>query len=89
MLFVPLATSHQFLEPERVLQALTAFLVFSLVASAVYLINDLVDLKDDRQHPRETRLAVGFIGSAITPKTGTSPCRPFASADSRLTRRSL
>ena len=43
----------------------TAFLSFSLLASAVYLINDIQDLEHDREHPiKRTRpLAAGEIGS--------------------------
>ena len=63
LLFVPLATSHQFLDPELLLSAVIGFLAFGLAASAVYLINDLVDLKDDRQHPskRHRPLAAGTM----------------------------
>lgn len=53
LLFVPLLTSFGFLESDRVLAAGLAFLAFSAVASATYLLNDLADLDSDRSHPRK------------------------------------
>lgn len=53
LIFVALVTSHQFTETTAIIQALLAFVAFSLCASSVYLINDLLDLADDRKHPRK------------------------------------
>ena len=53
LVFVPLLTSHRILEREALTLGVRAFLAFSLVASAVYLANDLVDLEDDRRHPQK------------------------------------
>lgn len=53
LVLVPLLTAHRFLEPLAVGQALLAFTAFSLCASGVYLLNDLLDLGADRQHPRK------------------------------------
>ncbi|MDD5389267.1 MAG: UbiA family prenyltransferase [Gallionellaceae bacterium] len=50
LLFVPLLASHRVGEPELLLTGLLAFLLFGLCASSVYLLNDLLDLDDDRQH---------------------------------------
>ncbi len=63
LLFVPLLMAHRFAEPVLVGQALLAFLVFGLCASSVYLLNDLLDLPDDRRHPIKRRrpLAAGSI----------------------------
>lgn len=36
-----------------VVQALLAFAAFSLAASAIYIVNDLVDIEADRAHPRK------------------------------------
>ncbi|HEV2605907.1 MAG TPA: UbiA family prenyltransferase [Microvirga sp.] len=62
LVFVPLLTSHLF-TVEAFGQALLAFLAFSLCASSVYILNDLVDLKDDRGHRTKCRrpLACGAI----------------------------
>ena len=53
LVFVPLLLSHNLFEPAALFQATMAFLAFGLTASAVYVINDLIDLKDDRVHPRK------------------------------------
>jgi 4-hydroxybenzoate polyprenyltransferase len=47
---VPLATSGLWSEPWAILQSALAFLLFSLAASGVYLINDLLDIEADRAH---------------------------------------
>lgn len=49
LVFVPLATSHQF-TLAKIFTAVIAFLAFCACASAVYILNDLLDLKSDRAH---------------------------------------
>jgi 4-hydroxybenzoate polyprenyltransferase len=54
LIFVPLLTAHAYaLQP--LLSAVFAFIAFSLCASSVYLLNDLIDLRADRQHPSKQR----------------------------------
>jgi 4-hydroxybenzoate polyprenyltransferase/phosphoserine phosphatase len=53
LVFVPLLAAHQYMQLESVLQALLAFVVFGLTASSVYVLNDLVDVEDDRCHVRK------------------------------------
>nr|WP_193557346.1 UbiA family prenyltransferase [Microvirga pakistanensis] len=62
LIFIPLLASHLF-TVEAVAQALLAFVAFSLCASSIYILNDLVDLQDDRRHRSKcTRpLACGAI----------------------------
>jgi 4-hydroxybenzoate polyprenyltransferase/phosphoglycolate phosphatase-like HAD superfamily hydrolase len=62
LVFVALLTSHAY-SPHAFLAALAAFAAFSLCASSVYLLNDLVDLADDRKHPtkRNRPFASGTI----------------------------
>ncbi|WP_141058485.1 UbiA family prenyltransferase [Stenotrophomonas rhizophila] len=55
LVFVPLLASHRFMEPDMVLSAALAFAAFGLCASGVYLLNDLLDLESDRQHPRKRK----------------------------------
>jgi len=53
LVFVPLMAAHQYADASRDVLALMAFVVFSLTASSVYLLNDLVDVQDDRHHVRK------------------------------------
>ena len=53
LMFVPLLAAHRIQEPALLLQAALAYLAFGLCASSVYLLNDLLDLPADRQHPRK------------------------------------
>lgn len=53
LIFVPLITSHSISSVGLLSQAVGAFFSFSFVASAGYLINDLLDLNSDRSHPRK------------------------------------
>lgn len=64
LLFVPLLLSQEFLEPAMTLRVLAAFLLFGMVASGTYLINDLGDLAADRMHrtKRFRALPAGLIG---------------------------
>nr|WP_047167467.1 UbiA family prenyltransferase [Sphingomonas sp. Y57] len=54
LLFVPLLTAFSFLEIARTIDVLLAFVAFCLVASAGYVLNDIVDLGNDRAHPRKS-----------------------------------
>ncbi len=63
LVFVPLLAAHQISDIRLGSTALLAFVAFCLCASAVYTINDLVDLPADRAHPRKKHrpLASGSI----------------------------
>jgi 4-hydroxybenzoate polyprenyltransferase len=50
LIFVPLLAAHQLVNPLLLVQGLAAFILFGLCASSVYLLNDLLDLADDRHH---------------------------------------
>lgn len=50
LLFVPLLASHKLGEIDLLLNGVIAFFLFGLCASSVYLLNDLLDIADDRQH---------------------------------------
>ena len=52
LVFVPMLAAHE-LTAETLARSLLAFIAFSLVASSVYLLNDLLDLSADRAHPRK------------------------------------
>ena len=53
LIFVPLLAAQHFGDLLSDIQALIAFGVFGLTASSVYLLNDLVDVADDRHHQRK------------------------------------
>ena len=50
LVFVPLILSHQILDPKLLASLIITFISFSLCASSVYILNDLVDIIDDRRH---------------------------------------
>ncbi|MCM3874386.1 MAG: UbiA family prenyltransferase [Pyrinomonadaceae bacterium] len=68
LLFVPLITAHKIMDLSLVAQTLYAFLAFGLCASSVYVVNDLLDLEADRQHPRKKSRP--FASGALQIKTG-------------------
>ncbi len=49
--FVPLLFDRKLFDPASVLATTLAFVLLCLMSSAVYLMNDLVDIESDRQHP--------------------------------------
>jgi 4-hydroxybenzoate polyprenyltransferase len=71
LVFVPLVLAHELAHAQKVSTAIVAFVCFGLCASAGYVINDLLDLSADRQHPvkRHRPLASGAVplpaGAAI------------------------
>ncbi|TYO61059.1 UbiA family prenyltransferase [Bradyrhizobium hipponense] len=67
LVFVPSATSHQFTLAKSVADII-AFLAFCACASAVYILNDLVDLKSDRAHP--SKRARPFASGLLQLRTG-------------------
>ncbi len=50
LIFVPAFTSHEGVRWPILLQSLIAFVAFSLCASGTYMVNDLLDLEEDRAH---------------------------------------
>ncbi|HWY63122.1 MAG TPA: UbiA family prenyltransferase [Rhizomicrobium sp.] len=62
LVFVPLLTAHKF-ELPAILNAALAAVAFCLCAASVYVLNDLVDLNADRDHPQKRfrPLAAGLI----------------------------
>lgn len=50
LVFLPMVAAH---DTTHFGQAIAAFIAFCLLASSVYLFNDLVDLQADREHPRK------------------------------------
>ena len=73
LVLVPLLAAHQVSGAQGFVLAGLAFLAFSFCASAVYVLNDLLDLESDRQHIRKRKrpFASGLIpvwqGMAMVP----------------------
>lgn len=63
LIFVPLLAGHMLFMPGLLLKGLIAFTCFGLCASSVYVLNDLLDLEDDRHHrsKRQRPFASGQI----------------------------
>ena len=61
--FVPLLFSQHIFDKTYYLPALSAFLMFCLVSSIVYIFNDIVDIEADRAHPTKKNrpLPAGLI----------------------------
>ncbi len=68
LVFIPLIGAHR-MQPLPVLLTLAAFLSFSLCASSVYLLNDLIDLPHDRLHSTKSRrpFAAGALDLRLGP----------------------
>lgn len=68
LIFVPLLAAHQITEPLLLWNGVLAFVLFGLCASSVYLLNDLFDLPEDRQHP--VKRARPFASGRLSVKAG-------------------
>jgi 4-hydroxybenzoate polyprenyltransferase len=55
LLFVPLLLAHEVGDPQKLLACCLAFVALSACASAVYVLNDLMDIEADRHHPVKRR----------------------------------
>lgn len=68
LVFLPLLAAQSF-TADRLSNALLAFVAFSLIASSVYVLNDLVDIQADRAHPRKRNrpFAAGTIPTSQGP----------------------
>jgi 4-hydroxybenzoate polyprenyltransferase len=53
LILLPLISPHQITNVSLSLAAMVAFVSFSLCASAVYVLNDCLDLEADRRHPKK------------------------------------
>lgn len=64
LVVVPLAAAHQLTDAAQLVRVGLAFAAFSLCASGLYVVNDLIDLDSDRLHPSNRRrpLAAGELG---------------------------
>lgn len=79
LVFAPLLLSHNIANIQKLSSGIIAFVSFSLCASGVYLLNDLLDLESDRRHPKKRlrplasgRLSIPVAVSAVPVLTGVA-----------------
>jgi diacylglycerol kinase len=74
LIAVPLVLNHEFADFDLLLAAIAAFFSFSFLASAVYIVNDISDLANDRQHPRKRLrpLAAGAVSIPVVSVTAAA-----------------
>lgn len=72
LVFVPLMPVLHELTLPVVLNACIAFLAFGLMASGIYILNDLLDLESDRRHKRKRFRP--FAAGEISVRTGLLMC---------------
>jgi 4-hydroxybenzoate polyprenyltransferase len=62
-IFIGLVFAHQFFTLPSLERTVVAWLIFCLAASSIYLLNDLLDIQQDRLHPtkRQRPLASGLV----------------------------
>lgn len=52
-IFMPLLFSFSFSNVENNVNTLIAFILFSILASSIYIFNDFMDINEDRAHPKK------------------------------------
>jgi 4-hydroxybenzoate polyprenyltransferase len=67
LIIMPILMAHKQSDTESLINAVLAFFSFSFTASFVYVLNDLLDLESDRNHPRKRfrPLASGAISIPV------------------------
>lgn len=92
-LFAALVFEGEFFNGEKFWTVVIGFLIFSVVTSAIYIINDLIDLEKDKAHPFKSKrpiaagrvkptvafvFAMGLLVAAIFVSSRFSPFFTFA-----------
>lgn len=62
-LFAPLVFEGEFFNPDKLFLTIYAVIIFTIITSGIYIINDVIDLKKDQAHPFKSRrpIAAGRI----------------------------
>ena len=65
-IFIPLFFDHKLMDWYCLCSAILAFFAYSFAASAIYCLNDLIDVDADRKHPKKCKrpIAAGVISKA-------------------------
>lgn len=66
LIFVPLFTAYLYTDPQALLSAVLAFVIFGCTASGTYILNDLLDLSADRVHPGKCQRPFACAALSIT-----------------------
>jgi 4-hydroxybenzoate polyprenyltransferase len=74
LIFLPLLLAHE-RAPGPLVAVCLAFISFGLAASATYILNDLLDLEADRNHPRKRRRP--FAAGDLSPIAGVATILAF------------
>jgi 4-hydroxybenzoate polyprenyltransferase/phosphoserine phosphatase len=74
LIIVPLLAAHRVSDHAAVIAGLAAFVAFSLCASSVYLLNDLLDLEADRAHARKSKRPFAAGDLSILAGLLMAPC---------------
>lgn len=66
-IFAPLLFSFNFDDNAKIVTTLIIFILFSLLASSVYVLNDLMDIQEDKAHPTKKNrpLANGSVSIGV------------------------
>ena len=74
VVFAALIFARQFFDAGSLLRAGLAFAIFCILASAVYLLNDVFDLPNDRVHPTKRRrpVAAGEVPPGLAATAGVA-----------------
>ncbi|GMQ78457.1 MAG: decaprenyl-phosphate phosphoribosyltransferase [Anaerolineae bacterium] len=51
LVYAPIFFDNKLIDPESFLRTTAAFVLLCLMSGAVYIMNDLIDIENDRQHP--------------------------------------
>jgi 4-hydroxybenzoate polyprenyltransferase len=74
VIFAALLFSQTLLDPNHLLRSMAAFGLFCAVSSAVYILNDILDLQNDRIHPTKSKrpIAAGEVSVGTAAAAGAT-----------------
>jgi 4-hydroxybenzoate polyprenyltransferase len=78
LVFAALAFSKHLFDPEPLVRALVAFVLFCGLSGTVYLLNDVADVERDRLHPRKRLRPIA--SGALAPRTAVVAAALLAAA---------
>ena len=72
LIFAPLLFSKQLFVYTETLHTIVAFIIFCLMSGSVYLLNDLIDLENDKRHPLKCKRPLA--SGALSPRAAMIAC---------------